>query len=64
MICAHQRILFIWRFTGGGLRQGATERSAKEHAVMGLDDYKKGKFKKVSALIEDRIKRAKRDAKA
>jgi hypothetical protein len=35
-----------------------------KHAVMGLDDYKKNKIaKKVSHLIEDRIKQAVKDNK-
>lgn len=43
----------------GALAQGAKEKHAKDCAVMGLDDYKKGKFTgKPSKLIESRIKEA------
>jgi len=48
----------------GALAAGAKEKQAKDHAVMGLNDYKKGKFQgKASKLIEDRIKQAKRKSK-
>lgn len=33
----------------GALAGGAKERLAKDYAVMGLDDYKRGKFKKGGA---------------
>ena len=46
----------------GALKVGALEKAAHDHAVMGLDDFKKNKFvgRKASSLIEDRIKQAKR----
>lgn len=45
----------------GALHGGACERKAKDHAVMGLDDYKRNKYAgKPSRLIEERIKMAKR----
>lgn len=43
----------------GALAQKASERHAHDQALIGLEDYKKGKIpKKVSHLIEDRIKKA------
>ena len=48
----------------GAISAGADERTAHSHAVMGLDEYKKGKFEgSVSKLIEARIKKAKRQSK-
>jgi len=46
----------------GALKVGAPERAAHDHAVMGLDDFKKNKFsgRKASSLIEERIKQAKK----
>jgi len=46
----------------GALKGGASEHSAHSHAVMGLDDFKKGKFPNVKAskLINDRIAQAKK----
>jgi len=43
----------------GSLKGGASERSAKDSAVVGIEMWKKGKFKKASQLIEDQIKSAK-----
>jgi len=43
----------------GALAKNALERHAHDQATIGLEDYKKGKIeKKVSHLIEDRIKKA------
>ncbi len=47
----------------GALKVGATDRLAKDHAIMGLEDYKKGKFDKAINLINDRIQRAKKESK-
>ena len=46
----------------GAMKQGATEKAAKDQAVMGLDDYRKGKLGngRVSRLIEKRIIEAKK----
>ena len=46
----------------GALKVGASEHSAISHAVMGLDDFRKGKIKKgkASHLINDRIAKAKK----
>jgi len=45
----------------GALAAGAKEKAAHDHALMGVDDYKKGKFQgKASKLIESRIKLAKK----
>ncbi len=45
----------------GALAQGAKEKAARDCAIMGLDDYKKGKFTgRASKLIESRIKEARR----
>jgi len=47
------------------LKSGASSVNAHAQAVMGLDDFKKGKFSggRVSKLIEDRVKKAKRASK-
>jgi len=48
----------------GALSENALERHAHNHAVLGLEDYKKNKIaKKVSHLIQDRIKQAVKDSK-
>lgn len=47
----------------GALKVGAFERLAKDHAVMGLEDYKRGRFDKVINLINKRIQDAKKDSK-
>lgn len=49
----------------GALNQGAKEDSAHRFAVIGLDKFKKGKYggAKVSHLIEQCIKDAKRESK-
>jgi len=44
----------------GALKAGASERSAKDHAVMGLEMWKKGKFEQSVSLITDMITQAKR----
>lgn len=44
----------------GSLKQGANERSANNAAVMGIAEYKKGRFKKVGVLVNDMIKQAKK----
>lgn len=43
----------------GALRAGAQEKQAKDQAIIGLEKYKKGKFKKPIDLIEEQIKLAK-----
>ena len=48
----------------GALSKGASERAAHNNALLGLEDYKKNKiFKKVSYLIEDRVKQAVKETK-
>ena len=49
----------------GALNAGANERAAHNNALLGLEDYKKHKLgtKKVSSLIETRIKQAKKESK-
>lgn len=47
----------------GSLHGGAVERIAHDCAVMGLNDYKRGKFKKASDLIEKYVKQAKQRTK-
>lgn len=47
----------------GAMAKGATERNAYDCAVRGLEDYKKGKFKKAIELIEGKISEAKRLSK-
>jgi hypothetical protein len=42
------------------LKEGSTERAALDAATMGLDHYRKGRFKKVSKLIEAMIMQAKK----
>lgn len=42
----------------GAINNGASERNAKDHAVMGLDDFRKNRFQKHGKLIEERIKAA------
>jgi len=44
----------------GSLSQGAKEKAAHDAAVMGLGDYKKGKFKKAQDLIKQYIQKAKK----
>ena len=44
----------------GALKAGATERAAHSNAVMGLDDFKKGRYKKPASLIKERIDTAKK----
>lgn len=43
----------------GAIKAGATEWSAQNEAAQGSDDYRKGRFSKVSELITSRIKKAK-----
>jgi len=48
----------------GALAKKATERAAHTNAQIGLEDYNKNKIgKKVSHLIEERIKKAVTDTK-
>lgn len=49
----------------GALKAGATERHSHNNAMLGLDDYKKHKLgaKKVSSLIETRIKTAVKESR-
>ena len=42
----------------GALDKRCAESVARDHAVMGLDAYKKNKFKTPKQLIDDYIKRA------
>ena len=43
----------------GSINGGATERNAHNAAVIGLEEYKKGRYaRKVSSLIQDKIKQA------
>lgn len=44
----------------GALRAGAREHSAKNAAVIGLSEYRKNRFKNISALVESMIKNAKK----
>ena len=46
----------------GAIKQGATEKAAKDQAEIGVDDYMKGRLDngRVSKLIEKRIIEAKR----
>lgn len=44
----------------GSLRKGASESKALRAALLGLDDYKKNRFTKVSKLIEEKISLARR----
>ena len=44
----------------GALAKGAKERAAHNNAILGLEDFKKGRFSKTSKLIEERIRMAKR----
>lgn len=46
----------------GSLKAGARESSARDAAVIGVSEFKKGRFKKPIDLIEDMIKKAKRGA--
>lgn len=46
----------------GAMKLGAMERIAKEHAQMGAADYAKNRFEKATAMIENRIKMAKRES--
>lgn len=51
------------RIYRGSIRAGATERAAKDHAIMGAEDFRRNSFKKASHLIKERIKAAKRESK-
>lgn len=58
---------FIWdQIYKGALAGGAKERIAKDSAVAGLEDYKKGRFKKggagglVKSAIALAVKRSKK----
>lgn len=42
------------------LAAGSSERAAKDYAVMGLDLWKKGKFKKATQLVDEMIAAAKK----
>ena len=47
----------------GAIKSGATEKAANDQAVMGTDDYKRGKIPKpggVSKLVKNRINLAKK----
>ncbi|WP_299078979.1 hypothetical protein [uncultured Paraglaciecola sp.] len=46
----------------GGMKKGASESSAYRAAVSALDEYNKGRFDKVSKLIERKIAEAKRNS--
>lgn len=43
----------------GSLKDGASERAAKDSAVDGLNKYKSGRFTKASGLIQEKIREAK-----
>ena len=43
----------------GAIKKGSTEKQAKDQAIDGVLMYKKGQFKKVINLIEDKIRLAK-----
>ena len=43
----------------GALRACASERSSHANAVMGFDDFKKGRYKKPCKIITERINKAK-----
>lgn len=47
----------------GATKAGAIERHAHGAAATGLDQYKKNRFTKVSKLIDDKIKEAKKLSK-
>ena len=48
----------------GALKAGASDRQAREQAMMGVDDWRKNKFHgRVSELIQSRIKTAKKLSK-
>lgn len=47
----------------GALNAGASERAAFDAAVMGLDAFRKNKFKSPSALVAEKIKEAKKATK-
>lgn len=47
----------------GAIKSGAAEKSAKDHAIMGLEDCMRNRFKKASELIEERIMTAKKESK-
>lgn len=54
----------------GAINKGAKELHARDHAVMGLDDFKKGKIatkkskkRTVANLIDERIDQAVKDSK-
>lgn len=39
---------------------GASERAAKDCAVIAMNDYRKGKYKNIKTLVENAIKQAKK----
>ena len=48
----------------GSINGGATERIAHNAALTGVESYKKGRYtKRVSVLIEDKIKQAIKESK-
>ena len=44
----------------GALADGACERASKDCAIMAMDDFKKGRFKKATEIINKYIKMAKK----
>lgn len=44
----------------GSLREGASERAAKDCAVQACVDYGRSNYKKIDQLIKDAIKKAKK----
>ena len=42
----------------GAIRKGTTKKAAEDQAEMGLENFKKGSFKKAINLIEEHIKLA------
>jgi len=42
------------------MEQGVKERTPKDSAIQAVNDYKKGKFKKINDLISGAIKQAKK----
>ena len=47
----------------GALSEKVNERIAKDHAVMALNKFKKGQFKKPVELIKESIRQAKKASK-
>lgn len=47
----------------GALSKGASQTQAKNQAITAMENYKKGKFKKASKLIEESIATAVRITK-